>query len=456
MTVLPLPGNGEMAPTNEGAVGFAAARKASIQIGPPDTYSLVNRMTQSYAKLGYQLPWEILDIVELLAQLNPDYSQAVDNIRTLANSGYDLHVEGRSDLQTRRLKERFEEKARTIQAPFGGLDGLVDKLLRMSATYGAMCGEWILNDNMDDVVDFVDVNPKTIRFFWEDEHWAPYQKVSFLQAKEAESRGQKVVNSCVKLNELTFRYFAFDAAPGSPYGTPPFIAALRNIAIQNNMVENMAQIVKKIGLLGIIDLVVKQLPRTMGEDDEAYAARAGSYLDAYVSVIEDMVRDGGIAHYDDVELKTTQLTGNAAGATNIFKQNEELIFSGLKSMPSVQGRSYSTTETYAGVAYDIIIRNTRKYQRACKRMLESGHYLMADVWGLQVKGIALDFHENKSLQRLQDAQARRLEILNQVMVWLMGLVNQDHVAQALGYDEPDTPLDAPPAATILGTQVTGR
>jgi len=394
------------------------------------------------------LPWEVLDYVELLATYNPDYSQAVDNIRTLANSGHNLFVDG-PVRTTRRVKDILEEKARTIQDQHGGIDGLIDKLLKQASTYGAMCGEWALSEELDDVVDFVDVNPKSIRFFWEDDHYAPYQKVTAAQAKQAEERGQKVRNgNCIKLNEMTFHYFAFDAAPSSPYGTPPFIAALANIAIQRDMIHNMSQIVKKVGLLGIIDLVIKALPRNPGESDEQYETRAGNYLDEYVTVVEDMVRDGGLVHFDDVEVNSYNITGNAAGATNIFKQNEELIFSGLKSMPSVQGRSYSTTETYAGVAYDIIIRNTLKYQRACKRMIEAGYWLMASMRGEAPKSIRIEFKSNKTLQRLQNAQAEAMEIRNSATLWLAGVLDQLGFAQRLGYDDVKTEYDEPPPGLV--------
>ncbi len=414
----------------------------SIAVGE-STSSASNQLQglfNSYAPLAYMLPWETLDYVELLATYNPDYSQAVENIKMLANTGHNLYVEGNVRV-SRRVKDRLEEKARTIQAPHGGMDGLIEKLLDQGATFGSMCGEYIISDDMTDVIDFVDVNPKTIRFFWEDEHWAPYQKVNGAAIEEAKKKGQKVRSGCIKLNELTFTYFAFDAAPNSPYGTPPFLAALSNIAIQRDMVHNMAQIVKKIGLLGIIDLVVKALPMKPGESQEAYEARAGNYLDAFVEVTQDMVRDGGIVHFDDVEAKTYQVGGNAAGATAIFKQNEELIFSGLKSMPSVQGRSYSTTETYAGVAYEIILRNTAKYQRAAKRLIEKGYWLMATMWGETPAGIKITFNENKTLTRLQNAQAQKVEIDNQASLWALGIILQTDVSQNLGYNEPKTPYD---------------
>lgn len=406
-------------------------RSVAIGTGTPNAGTQVSDLFNQYAPLAYLMPFELLDYVELLATYNADYSQAVENVKMLANSGHTLFVEGGART-AKNVKDKLEEKARSIQVRHGGIDGLIEKLLDQACTYGAMAGEWVTDEDLADVLDFIDINPKHIRFFWEDDHWAPYQRVDARGLQEAKARGQKIRNgNHIKLNELTFHYYAFDSAPGSPYGVPPFLAALTNIAIQRDMITNMAQIVKKIGLLGIVDMTVKGLPMSPGESQEHYENRAGAFLDAYVQIIEDMVKDGGIVHFDDVEVKPTQLGGNAAGATNIFKQNEELIFSGLKSMPSVQGRSYSTTETYAGVAYEIILRNTAKYQRAVRRMIESGYWLMVSLWGDNPDKIKLKFNNNRELNRLQAAQAEKAEIEVAVAKWALGLYDQVAVSQEL-------------------------
>lgn len=430
-----------------------AGRVTSAVLGDgsnPSAAGQIKRLFQQYEPLAYQLPWQILDYVEILSTYNPDYSQAVENIKMLANSGHEVYVEAASDLEVRRTKELLETKAKFFQEPHGGVDGIIDKLLDQAATYGAMCGEWVLNDDLTDVVDFVDINPKKIRYFWieEEQKFAPFQKVTTLQAEEAKKNGQETRGGCVRLNEITFRYYAFDAAPESPYGTPPFLAALANIAIQRDMVHNMAQIVKKIGLLGVVDLTVERLAPLPGETDSAYEARAGEYLDAYVQIAEDMVKDGGLVHFDDVAANTWQIGGNAAGATNIHKANEEMVFSGLKSMPSVQGRSYSTTETYAGVAYEIILRNCNKYQRAIKRMIESGYWLVAVLNGRTPTKISLNFNNNRSLNRLTEAQAEKQEIQNAFMLWLLGIIDQLGVAHRLGYNEPKTQMEEPPETLL--------
>lgn len=445
----------------ERALGSRSLRRGDQEANPsvvigPNTWFNVNSLFSSYAMLSYMLPFEMLDFIELLAVYNPDYSQAVENMRTLANPGHTLMVDSTKGV-AKDVARRIEVKNRQIQHKHGGIEGLIDKLLWQAAVYGAMAGEWVPNEDLTDIVDFIDVNPKTIRFFWELDptedpfqlgpHWAPYQRATVRQIEEAESNGQKVRNGAfIKLNEITFQYFSFNAAPGSPYGVPPFLAALNNIAMQRDMITNMASVVRKLALLGLIDMEVKALPPIAGESPAAYQARATQYLQSYADLAVQMLDDGGIVHFDDATVKSTNLSGNAAGATNIFTQNEEQVFSGLKSMPSVQGRSYSSTETYAGVAYDIMIRQSLRYQRAAKLMIEYGYNLMAIMWGVKFNKITIAFKENKSLQRLQTSQAVHTEIINALMKWAAGITNQVDAAHELGYPDVDTPLDEVPNA----------
>jgi len=430
----------------------------SVVTGPA-VYSSILGMFRSYAPMSYMLPFEILDYIELLAVYNPDYSQAVANIQTLSNPSHMLIIDATGGVQ-KRLKQRIWEKDRQIQRKHGGVEGLMDKLLWQAAVHGAMAGEYVPNESLTDIVDFIDVNPKTIRFFWEPDpeldpwsvgpHWAPYQRATMMQIEEARKNGQKVLNGAyLKLNEITFQYFAFNAAPGSPYGVPPFLAALNNISIQRDMMTNMAAVVRKLALLGLIDIQVQGLKPLPGETQTQFQARAAAFISEYADLAAQMLDDGGLVHFDDSTVTSQNLAGNAAGATNIFTQNEEQVFSGLKSMPSIQGRSYSTTETYAGVAYDIMIRNALRYQRSVGMMIEYGYYLMAQLWGEKVNRITMQFKSNKSLHRKDDAQAEHFEIINILFLWAAGIIGQVDGAHKLGYADVDRAMDALPDNPIF-------
>src|SRR3982751_5557563 len=189
-----------------------AAPVHSVAMGPGNTYnasSSIRALYYSYAPLAYSLPWEVLDYVEVLATYNADYSQAVDNICTLANSGHELIVDAGGTREIAATRDYLQQVSRLVQLDSGGIDGVLDKLLHQAATYGAMAGEWLLDGETDEVIDFEDVNPKSIRFFWDDplQDYAPYQKVSGTAAQRARDRGQLVIGGCIQLNPLTFHYY---------------------------------------------------------------------------------------------------------------------------------------------------------------------------------------------------------------------------------------------------------
>ncbi len=339
-----------------------------VQIRPEatDAGAAFLSLANYYRRLPYDMPWQILEYLEILSRFNPDFAQAVDNLRTLANSGHELTVTGPNRRAAQGLKKSLEAKARLIQSRMGGIDGIINSLLDMASVFGCCSGEWILNDEQSEVIDFSFIHPKNIRASWDavNQRWQYWQRVPWaiyedLQKSEKYNnplygtqfgQDQKTLDApgvttygFIALNPITFIYFPFDPAPASPYGTPPFVSALLNIQIQSDMQQNMVQLTKKLGLLGIVDMKIAKLDPEPDEDWATYENRLTGYLETFAEFLGEMAKDGGIVHYDDSEVGVTSAAGNAAGATAIFKQNEEQIFSGLKSMPSVQGRSYCVT-----------------------------------------------------------------------------------------------------------------
>ncbi len=339
-----------------------------VQIRPEatDAGAAFLSLANYYRRLPYDMPWQILEYLEILSRFNPDFAQAVDNLRTLANSGHELTVSGPNRRAAQGLKKSLEAKARLIQSRMGGIDGIINSLLDMASVFGCCSGEWILSDDQSEVIDFSFIHPKNIRASWDavNQRWQYWQRVPWaiyedLQKSEKYNnplygtqfgQDQKTLDApgvttygFIALNPITFIYFPFDPAPASPYGTPPFVSALLNIQIQSDMQQNMVQLTKKLGLLGIVDMKIAKLDPEPDEDWATYENRLTGYLETFAEFLGEMAKDGGIVHYDDSEVGVTSAAGNAAGATAIFKQNEEQIFSGLKSMPSVQGRSYCVT-----------------------------------------------------------------------------------------------------------------
>jgi hypothetical protein len=94
------------------------------------------------------------------------------------------------------------------------------------------------------------------------------------------------------------------------------------------------------------------------------------------------------------------------------------------------------------------LRNAVRYQRAAKRLIEHIYWMSASLAGLQPDRIRVTFNNNRALFRLQEAQAEKLEIMNAVLLWVIGVLDQDGVAQRVGYDVPKTPLEEVPPSLV--------
>src|SRR5438270_13820594 len=86
-------------------------------------------------------------------------------------------------------------------------------------------------------------------------------------------------------------------------------------------------------------------------------------------------------------------------------------------------------------------------------MMRRGFWLMASVWGENPDTIDLEFLPNKTLQRLEEAKAENLEIINSVMLWVLGIFDQTDVSHTLGHGVPKTEMvDAPTDDPIFGSK----
>jgi hypothetical protein len=402
-----------------------------------------------YAPLANQLPFELYDYVELVAMYNPDYNQAVDNIKNLANPGFKVLVNAKDGAKADIYREQLRKKQRNINSRNGGFKGIVRSLLTQGAVYGAMCGEWVLDADLTDVVQFAFVNPKSIRFFWDkkENDWHPYQKVPIVP------QGVEALNTnYIRLNTNTFFYQAIYTVNNNPYGIPPLLAALENISIQREMINNLKSVTKKLGMLGILEVIIDRLPVEPDETPLQYMERCNAFLQNYQGLIQGMVNEGGVVHFDDTKIDNLSIAERTQGAMEIFSGNEEQIFSGLHSLPSVQGRSYSTTETYAGVAYEILLRSVSDFTDAVGYIMEKGCWLMDRLWNIGVDSIEFEFGENKSLNSLQAAQTEAILLNLDMWLWENGLLDQPQVGQRHGIDVPARVLEVPVTPPQKGGQ----
>jgi len=388
----------------------------------------VDSLGSSFSKLAgfYDFATPDFDLaylycLEPLGIYNPNVSQALKIYADLGNTGHEVNVTAKNPEP---FIERINYLARTVYATGGGMDGLVNHFLRQVPLNGALSGEWVVADRiLDGLTDVVIPPVKTIRHRMENNAWRPYQDTG------------RMDRALVKLNPLTYSYMPMITKDGRPYGIPPFLAALKNLEMQLDAMGNIGHILRKMGLLGFLDVSLEIPERKPGESDEKYQARLTARLKAYAASYSSNFNKGVAVHYKDQEAKHNSVpSGAAAGAKQIWQLNEEQIFSALDIPPSLAGRSYSTTETYAEVDFDRLLTKLRNTRRMIKRFLEKGYRLDALLRGHDVD-VSVTFNENSGFQEKEKAEADGQKIKNVVAKLDAGLISDDEAARELGYDE---------------------
>jgi len=407
---------------------------------------LLRDLISEMRSVGAAYPLEYLEAMQNLSLVNPDVAQMIDNIVQLGNTGHKVMVESDSEQVRDDAIEELNRFNMTVFGRFGGIDGFVNSALAQIGRGGAISVEWVVNEDLTGIDKMVFVPLKEIRFLYDPDsgEYAPHQKTCDL------TKGDQ---GLIALNTATYQYCAMQTLDNSPYAVPPILSALESITIQRDIVKNLRFIAKKMGLLGFVNFLIRAPKQSPGEKTEEYIARCQQFLDQQAQRLKHNYRDGiAVGFMDSFTVEHHSITGDAAGAKDLFEMNEQQVFSGLKADPALHGRTYSTTETYAGVVYEKMLSIITNYQRTVRSVLEYGYKLHLSLRGIDYQSLWIEFEPSKSLSAQRDETTYATRLANLKILYDQGIIDQNQFAQEAGYDRPAeegprNPLIIPPADT---------
>jgi hypothetical protein len=362
---------------------------------------------------------DLIDTISRVAIVNPDVNQALNQLILLGNTGHNVSFDGLGDSEILSARQEIENLSDTITRG-AGIDGFVNDLFRQVMITGALSVEWVPSDSLDGITDVVLVPVKEIRFKRRDGRWIPCH---FRQGQE------------VELNVSQYQYIPISSEENSPYGIPPFISALRSIFVQNDGFENIKYILKKLGLLGMVSVKKEVPPRDADKSDLEWKSYLTKELIDSAEGFKQNFLSGIAVHYKDTEISHANITGDSRGASDLWKLIEEQVASGLNIPPALLGRTYSTTETYAGVVYGSFLASLNNVRRLVKRALERGYWLHLVMRGYSANRVTVSFRPDKSINSYTDAQTENLKVQTVIAKLNAGLIDPDTAAKELGYEK---------------------
>jgi hypothetical protein len=391
-----------------------------------DTFTnTLSQLSNVYGVINPLVPFEMLHYLKLLGTMNPNVSQAVKNFRNIGNSGHRILIKG--DTRTNEtVIDHLNEKAATFCERNGGIDGFVNQLFDALCIDGAFDFEAVLKPSLDEIDTPVIVPVSSIRFKYENGKYVIYQQPN------------GIINAAnfnlIPLNPVTNFYFGLPGIDNSPYAVPPFLAALEPAGTQQDMIGSIKRLIKKAALLGFLDIGVKPLEEEPGETPEQYKKRYQKYIDLIDAQADKALKNGRFTRPEDISVNFVSVAAEVRGFDSLWVTNEQQFMSGLNIDPAMMGRTYSTTETYAGVVYEVFLKNCANMRILVKRGIERLYFLECLLQNLPIQNISIRFNKDKSLNPEAAEQAENYRASRILKNLFAGVISPDQAAQELGYD----------------------
>lgn len=363
-------------------------------------------------------PFFMLGVYRFLRDSIPDVSDGIWTWKRLCQSGFDVEIHGASsDVARHRAERLIAELNAKVNGGDRGMDGLLDVFYTSLFTYGAAALEIVLTPSREQIADVVPVDVWTVRFKREAGRLQAYQVLD---------------GETIKLPMERFIYVGLDRDGTNPYGQSMLRSIPFVVKVQQRLIEDMAKATHNAGWPR---LHIRYMPeeRARGESEEAYDARVQGTLAALQDSLQGTETDQNLVTNENVEVSVLE----GARSNRIFYENhkaiEEQVITGLHLMPILLGRNYGTTETYGTAQFEIINRHCRSVNRQVKRILERLYnFELALMWGEARAKVRM--RENRTVNVLDEANARKVEIENALRLRDEGLVSREQVARMLGVE----------------------
>lgn len=378
----------------------------------------------------------ILQGLETLAKFHSDFSYAVDNIKQLGNTNWQVYFDDSvpDDLQNEMLL-RIKTKAKDWYAYSGGLNSMIGDLFAQVAIYGALSAENAILEDLSGVKKTILVNPSYIRFKYDKDkdEYKPHQLLR-------NTVGLAVKDNLLELNTTTYKYIALGRFSEKPYGIPPFLSALENVAIGRDMSDNLKYVIKKLGTLGFLEVLVNGPKPFPNEQPDDYYKRTNDYLNRLIPEIEQGFAKGFVAGFKDVhEFNMHNLTSNVQGAKDLAEMNDVKMMAGLKQDPLMFGRNFSTTETLGRVVLAKMTTQVASYQKIVASYLESVFLTDLQLAGYNITTLDVIFEAPMVGDRLREEQTIQTKLANLDTLLSKGVIDIYQYAQEAGYEQPADP-----------------
>lgn len=431
-------------PVEIGKVSTTRISPESVRIDPNLNMARENRgfHIQSMAEYRY------LDIDTLLKQLSkmdPDVSAGIWNFLRLLDSGFKATALGKDLLPADKFQQKLDQmlfrmsgKAdyKTWDAMRFDIKQIANQLAKYILLRGAAGLEVVLGKDKR-LYKMVVIDPISVTFRQPSKGvYVPYQR-------------NVLTGEYVSLAIPTFFWGLLDPDTDSPYETPPFMPAVQAVLFNISVMQDLQRIVKRVAFPRISIKIVEQTlrkyaPAHIQFDETLLAAWMNEQRIAIGTSLKDLAPEDAAVFFDSIEIDMLETKNNATvDYKPLIQVIDQRVITGLKSMPTILGRQFGSSQTLGGVEALLYAKSVTCVQDIVISMLERALTLSMQLEG--IKGYAKCKYGEVSLKPahemetfLQLKQSRVLKNLS------LGFISDAQAAEELtgdpGLPKTFTPL----------------
>lgn len=408
---------------------FGRPRKKAPK-GFPMALPRISRDTGSYSIRGLKelyalpatFPFEIFEIIDNVAILDPYVSKYVHTTVALSNVTHKLYIQAPNEKIANDAIQASNEFAARCFPLGGGMDGVVSAMISQLARTGALCVEWAPDRAFNKIERAFLVPIKTLRF----RHKNDQGEIELTQQQDGK---------LIPLNPVQTSYHGLVFRDSNPYPIPPIISALEACATHRDIMAQIKVWMSKISSLGVMLAEVQPPPREPGETQAVYDQKAGAYLKKIADTVVGNLNNGLGIGFSNIKFTFQSTQSGAQGARDILQLVLQGMFSALQRDPIFFGWSFHSSDSLASVVYEEMFKSLKIFQLGVKRALEHAHRLNLALNGMSEIGISVQFRDDESGDVFKTSEAKMMmtqAIIQQVEA---GLISKEEARRLLGHED---------------------
>lgn len=384
--------------------------------------------------------WSPGGLLNVLADVSPEIAKALNNKLRMVGTKVTFKAVGKDGSEDPRGQKLIDDCISRINPFYGGVDNVIRQIVFSIFCWGAGCTDSEILPDLRGTANLFAVNPDTI-YFERDENQFPRPfQLQYLWGMNLPELYQDMhqMNTLPfrQMNLASFTYTPFDPGIDDPYGRSPAWPALQVIFFAAQLFRDLQRVVENQAW-GHTDFALKseilsKLMEKISPNEMNSAAKLASFINDRISEVQlqysQLQPRDAFVHPDYLEITQDVKGADLTGIDKIINAVKREIVTALKEIPQFMDVEDNSSTELAANQFENYVHDVEAYRDVTAIHIKRHLVLNAFLNGYQDLKVVSSWDAIRSTQRLQDAQAHRVEIGNHQMIRDNGWQSQDQAS----------------------------